>query len=187
MPGYSGYNLPSVDELSNGTGMASPANTRDYMNLGMGGNIPLSYSMDYGSKNNQGGYMNAGLGVNVNPMSPSVFSSNNGAAGGIGSIRPPSQKAIDASRPGGLPEWMDWDNLGNAAYAVGALGSVWAGIQQNKLAKETLAFKKKSYAEEVDFQKKSYNTELGDRARSRASFSGQGSDYVSAYMNKNQL
>ena len=179
MPGYSGYNLPSVDELSNGTGMASPANTLDYMNLGMGGNIPLSYSMDYGSKTNQGGYMNAGLGVNVNPMSPSVFSSNNG---GIGSIRP-------MARPdtGGLPEWMNWGNAESVFKGIGALGSVWAGIQQNKLAKEALAFKKKSYSENMDFQKKSYNTELGDRATARASFSGQSSDYVNDYMNKHKL
>ena len=169
-----------------GWGMAPGATTgeSDYTNIGVGTTVPYRYKMDYRS---QGDHMNVGLGVNVSATSPSVFSSNNGSAGGIGSIRPPSQKAIDASRPGGLPEWMNWNNLGNAAYAVGALGSVWAGIQQNKLAKETLAFKKKSYSENMDFQKKSYNTELGDRATARASFSGQSSDYVSAYMNKNQL
>jgi len=167
-------------------GLAEPANSAYSTDIGMG-LVPLSYGLDFGGQGSQGGYMNAGLGVNVNPSAPSIFSSNNGSAGGIGSIRPPSQKAIDASRPGGLPDWMNWDNAGNLMQGIGALGSVWAGIQQNKLAKEALNFKKKSYSENMDFQKQSYNTALEDRIKSRASFTGSGDGYVSSYLDKNKL
>ena len=187
MVGYSnsGYDMPSQYDLINGpAGMAQPANSGYNMDMGMGA-VPLSFALDYGSGKNQGGYMNAGLGVNVNPSAPSMFSTSGG--GGIGSVRPMTNPRTGGANAGGLPDWMNWGNAGNLMQGIGALGSVWAGIQQNKLAKEALNFKKKSYSENMDFQKQSYNTALEDRVRSRSSFTGAGEGYVSSYLDKNKL
>jgi len=176
-----GYNgLPKPFSFGN-TASATDPNSALGMNYGMGS---MAQQLDYLSDGNQSPVGVQGPNVG---FTPTLFSSNNGSAGGIGSIRPPSQKAIDASRPGGLPDWMNWDNAGNLMQGIGALGSVWAGIQQNKLAKEALNFKKKSYSENMDFQKQSYNTALEDRIKSRASFTGSGDGYVSSYLDKNKL
>lgn len=175
-----GYGMPSVDDLQFGPAPAAnadrSASTLDTFSLGVGagiGNGPeaFSFSEDYAA----GGGSNSGQ---------SSWMDN-----GIGSIRPPGQSLIDGSRDagGGLPDWMNWDNAENIMKGVGMLGSIYFGIQKNKLAKEALAYKKKAYSENMDFQKQSYNTALEDRIRSRASFTGQGDGYVSKYLDKNRL
>lgn len=79
---------------------------------------------------------------------------------------------------------------GFASMALGAiqtLGSLWNSFQQNKLAKESLAFQKQGYAENMANTKSSYNTALQDRINSRYVTEGKSQAEADAYINKNKL
>jgi len=88
--------------------------------------------------------------------------------------------------PGG---GLNFDNISSVLSGVGAIGSLWGGIQANKIAKDSLNFQKESYATNLNNQISSYNTALEDRATSRANFVGTAAahDNAQAYITKHKL
>lgn len=104
-----------------------------------------------------------------------TFTSN-----GAGGVTPPT---------GGLGTGLGM-NIGTGQLALsglGALTSVWGGMQANKLANDQFKFTKQTTNTNLNNQIKSYNTSLEDRITARAAVQGNDSAYVSDYLNKNKL
>lgn len=81
-------------------------------------------------------------------------------------------------------------NIGTGQLALGGLGaltSLWGGLQANKLANDQFSFTKKTTNTNLNNQIKSYNTSLEDRINARAAVQGNDSAYVSDYLAKNRL
>jgi hypothetical protein len=105
-----------------------------------------------------------------------------------------ASSATSGSNPGdGIGDSPNWfqrigggEGLGAILEGIGQLGSVWAAIQQNKIAKESLKFQKDAYKTNLANQTKSYNTALEGRAQLR--FSQEGNlGAKDDYLNKNRL
>lgn len=100
-----------------------------------------------------------------------------GTSGGAPSFNAPANTmatpaATSIPGAGGAAEEGGWftRNMGtvkDVAGILGGFGQVWAGLQANKIAKDTLNFQKKSYETNLANQIKSYNLGLEDRIRSR--------------------
>lgn len=88
--------------------------------------------------------------------------------------------------PGG---GLNFDNISSVLSGIGAIGSLWGGIQANKIAKDSLNFQKESYATNLNNQISSYNTALEDRATSRANFAGTAAarEQAQGYIAKHKL
>lgn len=166
-------------------------------NLGFGlsvpsgsGYNPLQYGLAPGAANSQ--YSMAtdlsqfGVGM-TDPMSvtstaPSLTRSSGGG------IKTPG---VDIENPAGdSPGWFQkiggGEGLGAILKGIGQLGSVWAAIQTNKIAKDSLKFQKDAYKTNLVNQTKSYNTALEGRAQLR--FSQEGNlGAKDDYLNKNRL
>jgi len=77
--------------------------------------------------------------------------------------------------------------LGTILSGIGALGSVYGAYQQNKLAKETLAFNKQAYATNLADNRQTYNTSLEDRIRARYNTEGRSSSAADDYLSTHKL
>lgn len=81
-------------------------------------------------------------------------------------------------------------NIGTGQLALGGLGaiaSLWGGMQANKLANDQFKFTKQTTNTNLNNQIKSYNTSLEDRINSRAAVNGNDQAYVNDYLSKNRL
>lgn len=79
---------------------------------------------------------------------------------------------------------------GWAGMALGAgqgLMKSYLGMQQYKLAKETLNENKRQYAQQYEAQKTTTNAQLEDRQRARVSANPLAYQSVGDYMNKNRI
>ena len=113
------------------------------------------------------------------PPVPSVSAAAVGsqaAAASLGSMNP--------AAPNGS-SW--WNNVGDVISGIGTLGSVWAAIQANKIAKKSLAFKQDAFNKNYNNQVSSYNTALSDRAWARAAATGQSANDTRQYIENNSL
>lgn len=81
---------------------------------------------------------------------------------------------------------FNWQGVGNVMQGVGALGGLWGGIQQNKIAKQQLALSREAYDTNMNNSIKTYNTALEDRIRSRYAMEGRSGE-ADAYLEKNRL
>jgi hypothetical protein len=82
---------------------------------------------------------------------------------------------------------LNWGGIGSIAKTVGGLGQVWAAIQANNIAKDTLAFQKKSYEKNMANQLAAYNLAIEDRGYTRAAQNNQSTATAEAFINKNRL
>lgn len=83
-----------------------------------------------------------------------------------------------------------FSQYGPAQFALGAiqtLGSLWNSFQQNKMAKESMAFQKEAFATNLANQEQSYNTALEDRINARYVTEGKSQAEADAYIQKNSL
>lgn len=78
-------------------------------------------------------------------------------------------------------------NVGSLLKGIGALGSVWGGIQANKIAKDTLAFQKDAYNTNLANSISSYNMSLEDRAYARARQAGDSTRSADRYIARHRL
>lgn len=81
---------------------------------------------------------------------------------------------------------LNFDNIGSLAKTLGSLGTLWSGIQSNRIARDSLNFQKDAYRANLENQTQSYNTSLQDRANSRAAQYGNAS-YADSYYDKNKI
>lgn len=82
---------------------------------------------------------------------------------------------------------LDLGAIGDLAGTIGGFGQLFLAADANKTAKDTLAFQKQAFAENLGNQKKSYNTALRDRARTRAIQNNEDPSTARKYFNKNKL
>lgn len=78
-------------------------------------------------------------------------------------------------------------DLGSLTEIIGGFGSLWSGMQANKLARQAFNFEKDAYKTNLENTTASYNMELEDRIRARYAQNGRGDAAVDAYINKHKL
>lgn len=81
-------------------------------------------------------------------------------------------------------------NVGTGQLALGGLGalnSIFGGLQSGKLAKDQFKFTKDITNTNLNNSIKSYNTTLDDRINSRAAVQGESSSWAQDYLDKNRL
>lgn len=137
-----------------------------------------------------------GSGMYAMPTNPAYAGDNIDAGGGFNPAGP------GGSAPGGwLQQMRDWGVLGqtdkNGIYqqgwggmALGAaqgLGSLYMGMQQYNLAKDSLAASKAQFERNFANQVKMTNTNLEDRQRARVASNPGAYESVDSYMNKNRV
>lgn len=90
---------------------------------------------------------------------------NAGVMGGMGA----DMSGISGGAGGGFwgKDGFTLDSVGTIASTIADFGQLWAGIQQNKLAKDSLNFQKEAYHTNLKNQRSSYNLALEDRISSR--------------------
>jgi hypothetical protein len=115
---------------------------------------------------------------------------------GFGSDAPASfmpAYGADAGSSGWMPDWLQGaigtkDNPGWGGFALGAANSaasMFFGMQQYGLAKDTLNENKRQFQMNYDAQKQTTNTALEDRQRARVASNAGAYESVGSYMDKN--
>lgn len=154
-------------------GAAAPANANPTLG-GPAWSQQLAYSMGTPAAGVQAAAVTPTPNVTPNMTAASIASA--AGAGSVGGIN-----------PGGANGSSWWNNAGDIMSGIGTLGSIWAAIQANKIAKQSLAFKKDAFNKNYNNQVTSYNTALSDRAWARAAATGQSSDQTQGYIDQNKL
>lgn len=107
--------------------------------------------------------------------------------------------AVDHMPPGyggGETKIGFWDSVTKNADGIGllldgltSLGEIYSAVQQNNIARDSLAFQKDAYNTNLTNQTQSYNTALEDRAYARANLRGteQAQADAAAYVAKHRL
>lgn len=103
----------------------------------------------------------------------------------------PTNLVGGGAAPGGGGGW-NWLStrdqqgvLGPALQGIGALGSLYLGMKQYGLAKETLANNKAQFERNFEAQKTTTNASLEDRQRARVASNAGAYQSVGDYMNQN--
>jgi len=81
---------------------------------------------------------------------------------------------------------FNMENIGSFAETLGSLGTLWSGIQSNRIARDSLNMQKSAYKENLANQKQSYNTSVADRATARGAQYGD-SGYAADYTKENSI
>ena len=97
--------------------------------------------------------------------------------------------AVPPAAGGGGWNWLSTRDkqgvLGPAFQGISALGSLYMGMNQYNLAKETLAANKAQFERNFDAQKATTNASLEDRQRARVASNPGAYQSVGDYMNQN--
>lgn len=164
------------------------------------GSSPKPQSMNFGA-----GYevpvpmigASGGVGFNSAPNNLSGSSMNppDGSFAPITSPRPKDNPNItnpaagDAAKTGGFfgADGFNIGDVGTIADVIGTFGSIWGGIQANKIAKEEMALQKQAYQTNLASSISSYNLAIEDRMRARYAQNERSDAEASAYIAANQL
>ena len=82
---------------------------------------------------------------------------------------------------------MNMPTLQFGLGALSSLGSLYNGLQANKLARDQFNFTKDTTNTNLNNSIKSYNTALSDRAYARAAMEGRSADSANSYIDQNRL
>jgi len=113
-------------------------------------------------------------GVRTNPMAPLVAA-------------PANEKISFWQNFRGKDGRLDFGAIGAGLEGISSIGSMIAAFQQNKLAKESLAFSREQYHKNLENSTKSYNLALRDRGDARAAQNNSAAGTADAYYNKHKL
>lgn len=113
-------------------------------------------------------------GIRTNPMAPSVDAAVNEKIGFWQNFR-------------GEDGRLDFGAIGAGLEGISSIGSMIAAFQQNKLAKESLAFSREQYQKNLENSTKSYNLALRDRGDAREVQNNSAAGTADAYYNKHKL
>lgn len=81
---------------------------------------------------------------------------------------------------------LNFENIGSMAETLGSLGTLWSGIQSNRIARDSLNFQKGAYKTNLANQTQSYNTQVQDKGAARAAQFGDAT-YADSYYDKNKI
>lgn len=170
-------NLGYGDTLQN-FGMPGQSGTA----LGFGSNVPAMGGVD----------MNFGVPavpqVNLPSVQPASRSVQTPAAAATADAAPGVDVGMwDRFKGSMLTEGgFNFENIGSLAETIGSLGTLWSGIQSNRIARDSLNFQKEAYKTNLTNQTQSYNTQLQDRGAARAAQFGD-AGYADSYFDKNKI
>lgn len=156
-------------------GMPAPALPADFASMGTYGAMP---AVDYGL-NYSGGTSGTGFTAG-NASLPALNLSGSIPSGGSNWFRDSGflgQKNADGTMTQG------WGGM--ALGGAQALGSLYMGMQQYNLAKDTLANNKAQFERNFAAQKATTNASLEDRQRARVASNAGAYQSVGDYMNQN--
>lgn len=102
-------------------------------------------------------------------------------------ISPGTQLAQGWQSGTGVPRLDGWQRFGYAMQGLGALGSIWGAIQQNKIANRQLNLAEQNYNTNMNNTIKNYNTNLEDRIRARYTYEGRSQSDMDDYVDRNRL
>ena len=104
---------------------------------------------------------------------------------------PKNPNIADPTKAGGGKFWgedgFNVGDVGTIADVISGFGSIWSGIQANKLAKEEMALQKQAYQTNLASSISSYNLALEDRMRARYTQTDRSQAEASAYIDANRL
>lgn len=118
---------------------------------------------------------------------------------------PTNPVSAGVASPGVMDQFNDWFNnsgflqkkdasgmtsggWGTAGLGIAqGLGNAWMGMQNLKVAKDTLKANKEQFALNYGAQKQTTNTALEDRQRARVAANSTAYQSVGDYMNKNRI
>ena len=155
-------------------GMPAPALPADYASMSTYGAMPpVDYGLDY-----TGGF--SGTGLNATNASFPALNLTGSGAGGSNWFKDSGflgQKSADGTMTQG------WGGM--ALGGAQALGSLYMGMKQYNLAKDTLAANKAQFERNFEAQKTTTNASLEDRQRARVAANPGAYQSVGDYMNQN--
>lgn len=82
---------------------------------------------------------------------------------------------------------LNLENISALAETIGSFGSLWSGLQANKIAKQSLGFQKEAYNTNLANQISTFNTNLADRTAARAAQNGTSQAEQDAYIARNRM
>jgi len=147
--------------------------------------VPLGYGGSIGSYGNPMGMPASSAGLSygssvaptpsvtrapsaVTPVGGPIMSPQKIATDVVSAAKGASTNGADPNKPGFFgADGFTLGDMKGIVDIIGGFGSLWSGIQMNKLAKETLAFNKDAYNRNLTNSISSYNLALEDRMRSR--------------------
>ena len=129
--------------------------------------------------------VNVGAGVGAGSMTSP-------AHGSLGDVTEAQQTAWDAkgwlgksftNKGGGL----NFDAVGSVMDSIGSFGKLYAGLQMNKIAKESLGFQKYAFGKNLEAKTLEYNTNNTDRTRARFAQAGKTQRQADKYSDTRKL
>lgn len=141
------------------------------------------------------GSMSASDPMDVQGLSPSESGMNEGVSYGTidtgrGNYADLTGKSADSQVTGNSFWGEDGFNMGSVATisdTIASFGQLWSGLQQNKLAKDSLNFRKKAYDTNLSNQISSYNLALEDRMTARYHQNNRPQSEADAKINEHKL
>lgn len=100
-----------------------------------------------------------------------------------------AQAAAVGDKKGGFlgPDGFTLGTVGDISKIIGGFGTLWSGIQANKLAKDAFNFQKEAFQTNLANQISSYNTSLEDRIRARYAQNNRTQAEADAYIADHRL
>lgn len=137
----------------------------------------------------------------VAPVVPSPLNTGaatqNNPAGAIAGAVEGAADAVDPEKMGLMDRFLggflydngkiNFESVGHLAKSIGAFGTLYQGIQQNKIARESLAMQKRAFETNLSSQLASYNLALEDRMRARGAQTGQSQAEIDAKIARHRL
>lgn len=127
---------------------------------------------------------------NLNNTTPTGISA--AAATGASSVAVPTPTGpttgIGGANAPSTPGFFAQGGIGQFALGtIHTLGSLWNSFQQNKVAKQSMAFQRDAFNQNMVNQKQTYNTALEDRINARYVTEGKSQAEAQSYIDKNKL
>jgi hypothetical protein len=176
-----GINYGYTPANASGIGL-TPASASPYLQDFANWNTPAPSNYSFAAP--AGSYSNVGLQMPGTANSASGL----GIQGGLSTMPTGPAMATAPANPNGWSWLGTRDQQGVAGLALGgatALGSLYLGMQQYNLAKDTLANNKAQFERNYAANKTTTNANLEDRQRARVASNAGAYQSVGDYMNQN--
>lgn len=175
------YKLPSAYSgsqygLNSGVGSSSPWTTNMNLNYGMPVPGPQPVNVPMPMPSSMPSVSSSATRPSANLMGD-VAGATGGADGGNWF------QSTFMNEGGGL----NLGSIGAVADTIGAFGQLYAGLQANNLAKDSLALQTRAYETNLANQKNSFNLGLEDRITARYAQTGGSAADRDAYISKYKL
>lgn len=124
---------------------------------------------------------------NTAPTGISAAAATGASSGAVPTPTGPTTGNGGANAPS-TPGFFAEGGIGQFALGtIQTLGYLWNSFQQNKVAKQSMAFQRDAFNQNMANQKQTYNTALEDRINARYVTEGKSQAEAQSYIDKNKL